>query len=277
MSAVADRLPRLLYGTAWKGAETERLVLLALKSGFRGIDTANQRKHYNEAGVGAAIKRAIAGRVVTRDALFVQTKFTPVAAQDHRQPYDLDADPGVQVQQSFASSLDHLGLDRIDSYLLHGPSTGSGLRAYDLAVWRAMEGLAARGQTGALGISNVTLAQLKLLWSKSQTKPAFVQNRCCASTGWDRAVRAFCTKHGIVYQAFSLMNANQLALETPTVDKLAGDLGCSRAQLVYRFAQQRGMLPLTGTTNRLHMREDLAAETIWLDPKQLAAMDRIGR
>ena len=70
------RVPRLLYGTAWKEDETQRLTALALRQGFRGIDTANQRRHYHEAAVGQAIAAAIANGIVTRDDLFLQTKFT---------------------------------------------------------------------------------------------------------------------------------------------------------------------------------------------------------
>ena len=105
------RVPRFIYGTAWKEHRTEGLTRLALEVGFRGIDTANQRKHYFEAGVGAAI--AAAG--IARDELFLQTKFTDVRGQDHRLPYDPDAPPFSseliwrQVEQSFASSLTHLG------------------------------------------------------------------------------------------------------------------------------------------------------------------------
>jgi aryl-alcohol dehydrogenase-like predicted oxidoreductase len=94
------RVPRFIYGTAWKEHRTEGLTRLALEVGFRGIDTANQRQHYFEAGVGAAI--AAAG--IARDELFLQTKFTDVRGQDQRLPYDPDAPLGRQVEQSFASS-----------------------------------------------------------------------------------------------------------------------------------------------------------------------------
>ncbi|HEV8628842.1 MAG TPA: aldo/keto reductase, partial [Thermoanaerobaculia bacterium] len=85
-------VPSLLYGTAWKEERTEALVAAALAAGFRGIDTANQRRHYHEAGVGVALARALARREVTREALFVQTKFTFVEGQDTRLPYDPAAD-----------------------------------------------------------------------------------------------------------------------------------------------------------------------------------------
>src|SRR5919106_6346039 len=113
-------VPRFIYGTAWKENETERLTRLALEAGYRGIDTANQRRHYFEAGVGAAVARAIADGLLQRADLFLQTKFTYVDGQDHRLPYDPNADIATQVRQSFASSLEHLQVDSIDSYVLHG-------------------------------------------------------------------------------------------------------------------------------------------------------------
>src|SRR4051794_36561828 len=85
------RVPRFLYGTAWKEDQTQPLTELALAQGFRGIDTANQRRHYDEAAVGQGIAAAIARGLVTRDELFLQTKFTFRDGQDHRLPYDAAA------------------------------------------------------------------------------------------------------------------------------------------------------------------------------------------
>src|SRR3954471_17586187 len=135
------RVPRLLYGTAWKEQETRRLTGLALSQGFRGIDTANQRRHYDEAAVGQAVAVALAGGLVGRGDLFLQTKFTFRQGQDHRLPYDPEAPIGAQVEQSLASSLEHLGTESVDSYLLHGPSRRSGLSSVDWEAWRAMEAL----------------------------------------------------------------------------------------------------------------------------------------
>src|SRR5438874_9695478 len=101
------RVPAFLYGTAWKEDQTRPLTELAIKQGFRGIDTANQRRHYHEAAVGQAVAAAIAGGLVTRDELFLQTKFTFRNGQDHRLPYDPQAPIATQVEQSFASSLEH--------------------------------------------------------------------------------------------------------------------------------------------------------------------------
>src|SRR3954468_15103642 len=116
--------PDFLYGTAWKEERTAALTELALRSGFRGIDTANQRKHYFETGVGEGLAAAYRAGIVKRANLFLQTKYTSLGGQDHRLPYDPAAAPAVQVAQSLGSSLEHLQTNYIDSFVLHGPSSG---------------------------------------------------------------------------------------------------------------------------------------------------------
>jgi len=268
-------VPRFLYGTAWKEAETKRLTALALAAGFRGIDTANQRKHYHEVGVGEAVREAIAAGLVTRDALFLQTKFTHQAGQDHRLPYDPAAPIGEQVAQSFASSLEHLGVERIDSYVLHGPSRRVGLGAADWEAWRAMEKLHAAGRTKLLGVSNVSLEQLRTLCEKAEVRPRFVQNRCFASHGWDREVRAFCRANEITYQGFSLLTANRDVLAHPEMSRIAKQHGRTIAEVVFRFALEVGMIPLTGTTQSEHMRTDLGAFDFRLEPAEVATIESL--
>jgi diketogulonate reductase-like aldo/keto reductase len=132
-------VPSFMYGTAWKKEDTTRLVQLAVESGFKAIDTANQLVHYEEALVGEALQ-ALAKKGITRDSLFLQTKFTPANGQDHRTPYDPSADLTNQVGQSFDSSLAHLHTDHLDSYVLHGPYSRRGLGKEDWEVWTAMKG-----------------------------------------------------------------------------------------------------------------------------------------
>ena len=268
------RVPRFLYGTAWKEDDTQRLTELALRQGFRGIDTANQRKHYHEAAVGRGVAAALAGGV-TRDDLFLQTKFTFRAGQDHRLPYDPDAAVAAQVEQSFASSLQHLGTDGIDSYVLHGPSTRASLTATDWDAWRAMEAVHASGRARLLGVSNVTLEQLQELCRGARVRPRFVQNRCYAARGWDRRIRAFCTANGISYQGFSLLTGNRDVLTCPEVIRIAARHGRTSAEIVFRFALEVGMIVLTGTTDADHMRGDLDAFDFRLPPEDVALIERV--
>jgi diketogulonate reductase-like aldo/keto reductase len=107
-------------------------------------------------------------------------------------------------------------------------------------------------------------------------KPVFVQNRCYASRGWDREVRAFCRVHAIRYQGFSLLTANRAELATPKVKALAERVGGSVAQVVFRFAQQLGMLPLTGTSDPAHMAADLGCAAFELSADDLDVLDSFG-
>lgn len=264
-------IPSFMYGTAWKKEATAQLVQLAVASGFTAIDTANQLIHYDEALVGAALQ-ALRGNGIERDKLFLQTKFTSSDGQDHRMPYDPSADLATQVDQSFESSLSHLGTDYLDSYVLHAPFQRRGLGKADWEVWSAMERLCESGRTRMIGISNVTAAQLAELCEQAKIKPMVVQNRCYAVLGWDMEVREICRANDVIYQGFSLLTANRQVVAAPDVHAMARRLGAGPAQVIFRFAMQVGMLPLTGTTNEQHMREDLAAEQLSLTE---AEVDRI--
>jgi diketogulonate reductase-like aldo/keto reductase len=249
-------IPDFLYGTAWKEERTAALVELALQMGFRGVDTANQRRHYFEAGVGLGLVAAYATGLSRAD-LFLQTKFTYRPGQDHRLPYDPAASLSVQVAQSLGSSLEHLDTDYVDSYVLHGPSSGHGWSEFDAEVWEAMIDERNAGRTRLLGVSNVSRRHLEQMAVRHADAPAFVQNRCYARFGWDREVRAFCRERNITYQGFSLLTANPEVLRHPLVAGLAERASATPAQVVFSFAQSVGMLPLTGTSDREHMRQDL--------------------
>jgi len=242
--------------------------------GFTAIDTANQLIHYQEALVGDALL-ALAKQGIARDRLFLQTKFTSVGGQDQRTPYDASADLTTQVRQSFASSLAHLHTEYVDSYVLHGPYQRRGLGKADWEVWAAMEGLYRSGKTKMIGISNVTEEQLTQLCAQATVKPMVVQNRCYAVLGWDHAVREMCQAHGIIYQGFSLLTANEAVLADPAIRAIAARLGAGIAQVVFRFAMQVGMLPLTGTTSPQHMKEDLQAEQFALSPEDIRRIETI--
>jgi len=268
-------LPSFMYGTAWKKEATMRLVQLAVASGFKAIDTANQLIHYQEALVGEALQ-ALEQKGIRRDSLFLQTKFTPVNGQDHRTPYDASSDLATQVRQSFDSSLTHLHTEYVDSYVLHGPYSRRGLGNADREVWAAMEGLYRSGKTKMIGISNVTAEQLTQLCEQANVKPMVVQNRCYAALGWDKEVREICRAHGIIYQGFSLLTANGDVLADPEVRTIATRLGTGVAQVIFRFAMHIGMLPLTGTTSPQHMKEDLQAEHFALSTEEIRRIETIG-
>jgi diketogulonate reductase-like aldo/keto reductase len=264
-------VPRFIYGTAWKEERTAELTALALRLGFRGIDTANQRQHYFEEGVGLGLAAAYQAGLVKREDLFLQTKFTYEHSQDGRCPYDPSAPLNVQVAQSIANSLTHLNTDYVDSYVLHVPASTDGWSDDDNQVWGAMKRERDAGRATILGVSNVSLLQL----IEMPEKPMFVQNRCFARTGWDRPVRGYCTQHGITYQGFSLLTANRGVLRHPEFDALCREYGATRPQLVFAFAHAVGIVPLTGTTDPQHMQEDLASNLFSLPPNVIQKIDTL--
>lgn len=268
-------IPSFMYGTAWKKEATARLVQQAVGVGFTAIDTANQLIHYEEALVGEALL-ALAKQGISRDRLFLQTKFTSANGQDHRTPYDSQADLTTQVGQSFDSSLTHLHTDYIDSYVLHGPQYRRGLGAGDWEIWAAIEAIYDSGKAKMIGVSNVSAEQLTLLCERAKHKPMVVQNRCYAALAWDQEVRAICRAHGILYQGFSLLTANRELFADPEVRAMAAKYGAGLAQLIFRFAMQIGMLPLTGTTNSQHMQEDLQCDRFTIDAGDLERLETIG-
>ena len=268
-------IPDFLYGTAWKEDRTAALTELALRAGFSGIDTANQRRHYFEEGVGQGLAAAYRAGVVTRSDLFLQTKFTYQRGQDHRLPYDPAASLSTQVAQSMASSLTHLGTDYVDSYVLHGPSSGYDWTEADAEVWEAMIRERDSGRTRLLGVSNVSLQHLEQMAAAHGEVPAFVQNRCFARTGWDREVRAFCRERKIIYQGFSLLTANIEVLRHPLVADLAARNNATPAQIVFCFARAVGMLPLTGTSDPAHMKQDLASRDLVISTETVRAIESL--
>lgn len=266
-------IPDFLYGTAWKQDRTATLTELALHAGFRAVDTANQRRHYNEAGVGEGLRAACRAGIATRADLFLQTKFTYPRGQDHRLPYDPAASVTVQVAQSLASSLEHLATDHVDSYVLHGPSSSYDWTDTDAEVWDAMRKERDAGRTRLLGVSNVSLSHLQQMEAAHAELPVFVQNRCFARLGWDREVRLFCHQRKIIYQGFSLLTANPEVLQHPPLIALAAQLNATPAQVVFSFARAVGVLPLAGTSSPEHMKQDLASLKLTLPPDVWRAIE----
>ena len=254
------RVPRILYGTAWKNADTENLVDLALETGFRGIDTACQPKHYIEAGVGAGIAAAIAGGLKNAPAradLYVQTKFTSLSGQDpKRVPYDPDAPLPEQINQSIAASLRNLRTDYLDCVLLHSPMP---TMAQTFSAWRSLETCIDAGLVRQLGISNCyALPDLEQLCGGARIKPAVIQNRFYADTGYDREIRAYCRQNGIIYQSFWTLSANPHLLVHPVMTALTAAHERTAPQILFRYLTQIGVVPLTGTKSETHMQQDLA-------------------
>ena len=272
-TAAGVKMPRLIYGTAWKKERTEELVVKAVLAGFRGIDTACQPKHYDEPLVGAALQR-LKTQGIERDALFLQIKFTPLSGQDpHRIPYDKNAPLGTQVAQSFEVSKQNLQTDYVDSLVLHSP-----VAPYEdlLKVWAAMEAIQKAGGAGQLGISNCyDLDCLMQLYADSGVKPAVVQNRFYQDTGYDAPLRQWCSDRGVIYQSFWTLTANPHILDSKAIRTLARKYDKTTAQIFFRYLSQIGIVPLTGTCSERHMKEDLDSFDIELNADEVESVSRL--
>jgi diketogulonate reductase-like aldo/keto reductase len=274
LSAFGVRMPRIIYGTAWKREKTAALVEKAIRTGFRGIDTACQPKHYHEPGVGEGIAACIQAEIVTREELYLQTKFTPLDGQDPKSiPYDPKASLGDQVAQSIRCSLKNLQTPYLDGLILHSPLAS---RQQLLEVWQAMEQAFEDGVIKQLGISNCyDPATLAFLFEAAAVKPAVLQNRFYADTHYDRSLRDFCRQQNILYQSFWTLTANPGVLADRILKTLAARYGRSSAQVFFRFLTQIGVVPLTGTASEQHMREDLEIFEFELTGEECRSIDRL--
>lgn len=263
-----------LYGTAWKKERTKELVELAVRTGFRGIDTACQPKHYSEPGVGDALQALYNSNIITRGDIFLQTKFTPIRGQDpNNVPYDKESSLHDQVLQSFQVSCANLRTDFIDSLVLHSP-----LQSLEdtLTVWQTFEEIYKSGKVGQLGLSNTyDIHTLRSVYEHAEVKPAVLQNRFYAESNFDVDIRQFCLSHGIQYQSFWTLTANPHALKSATVQALARKYEKTPQQIFFRFVQQLGILPLTGTKSETHMRQDLDTSSFSLTEQEVKSVEHV--
>ncbi|KAH7366872.1 aldo/keto reductase [Plectosphaerella cucumerina] len=262
-------IPRLVYGTAWKEGRSSALVTTALSTGFRGVDTAAQPRHYREDLVGAGIRAFLASpAAVARENLYIQTKFTPSQAPGPGVPYDLSAPIEDQVASSIASSLRNLAAGDenshddvyLDCVVLHSPLPSA---AETLAAWRALETHVPH-PVRRLGISNVSLAELERLHAEAVVKPSVVQNRFYprdqGGGGYAAGVRKFCEENGIVFQSFWTLTGNPALAGWRVVGDVVDALGgrVEKEVAVYALVMALGRVcVLDGTTREEGMKGDL--------------------
>ncbi len=269
-------MPRLLYGSAWKKERTAELVELALRSGFMGVDTACQPRHYHEAGVGEALSAIFSKGLAARSEIYVQTKFTPFAGQDPSNvPYDPQASLTQQVLQSCEASLRNLRIAYVDGLVLHSPYPDD---KDTIEVWRAMESLYDQALVRQLGVSNCyELTRLEALYQKARIRPATIQNRFHAKSGYDKEIRAFCDECGIIYQSFWTLTANAEILKSPEMADLAAKYGRSPAQVFFRYLTQRDIVCLIGASSAPHMAQDLSIFEFRLSAAACESLDALLR
>ncbi|KPM35301.1 hypothetical protein AK830_g11251 [Neonectria ditissima] len=251
-------IPKLVYGTAWKKDQSADLVYKALKHGFRGIDTAAQPKHYNEKGVAQGVQKAIGDGIVAREALFIQTKFSPPSAQGPTVPYDLDAPLAEKVHQSVKSSLELFTIagqePYLDSVVMHSPMQTI---EETITAWKTLETYVP-GKIRTLGISNTTLTTLQALSAQATVKPSVVQNRFYEDTSFEAELRTFCREEGIVFQSFWTLSGNPRLSKARPVKLVAEKAGVHLVAAYYALVLGLEWITvLDGTTNEAHMKDDL--------------------
>ncbi|WVF73172.1 hypothetical protein IAT40_007991 [Kwoniella sp. CBS 6097] len=253
-------MPKIMYGTAWKKESTTDLVVQAFKAGFRGVDTACQPKHYREGLVGKALQTLFVEGVVKREDVFVQTKFTSIDGQDRSQPLPYDPKSSIpdQVMQSLQTSLKNLGIEYIDSVVLHSPLR---TKEQTLAAYRTLESFVEKGQVRHLGVSNIyDPSLLKWLIGEAKVKVGVVQNRWYEGNGWDWDIYDICQANDIRYQSFWTLTGSPSLLSHPALVDLASKYGLTPEQTVYKLCQVWNITPLCGSSTLAHVNEAVAVE-----------------
>jgi len=281
-SVIHNGKPFLVYGTAWKKENTARFVMEAVQAGFRFIDTACQPKHYNEPGVGDGWKAAASELGLNREDLFLQTKFTSYDGQDpNNLPYDAAAPIEEQVRTSLAVSLKNLHTEYLDSWVMHSPMETV---EETMIVWRVMESFVDQGVVHKLGMSNCyDFNKFKAIYEQARIKPSVLQNRFYKQSNFDTDLRKFCKENNIWYQSFWTLTASIEALRSPAVKELADAKGLSPQTYMFAFLMSLGYVtPLSGTTSRVHMAEDVAVmeriqggEVFFENEEQLRVMAKL--
>ncbi len=233
-----NAMPQLGFGVFQVPEEqTTAAVSDALEVGYRSIDTA--AAYGNEAAVG----KALAGSGIARGELFVTTKLWNT---DH------GAD---KAPQAFARSLDQLGLDHVDLYLVHWPVPSKGLF---VETWRALQDVYADGRAKAIGVSNFTAAHIGRLLAETDVVPAVNQVELHPFLPQD-ALRAMHAEHGIATEAWSPLGQGGELLRHPVLTGLADRHGVTPAQVVLRWHLQLGniAIPKSVTPERIRSNFDV--------------------
>ncbi|GJF22376.1 aldo/keto reductase [Streptomyces sp. HO565] len=248
-------IPQLGFGVFQvPDAETTAAVSAALEAGYRSIDTA--AIYGNEAGVG----RALADSGIARDDLFVTTKLW-------------NADQGYDATlKAFDTSLDKLGLDHVDLYLIHWPTPARDLYRES---WKAIEKLVADGRIRAAGVSNFQPAHLERLIAGSDLVPAVNQVELHPGLQ-QRELRAAHARLGIVTEAWSPL-AQGAVLKDEAITTIAVRHGKSAAQVVLRWHLQLGNVVIPKSVTPARIRENLDVFDFTLTDDEMTAIAGLDR
>ncbi|WPF82847.1 aldo/keto reductase [Sanguibacter sp. 4.1] len=249
-------MPRLGFGVFQvPDDETRAAVSTALEAGYRSIDTA--AVYGNERGTG----QALADSGIARDELFVTTKLW-----NSEQGYD-------STLAAFDASLEKLGLDHVDLYLIHWPTPAKDTY---LDTWRAFEEIYASGRARAIGVSNFLPEHLERVVAAGGTVPAVNQVELHPALQ-QRDIQAANAAHGVVTEAWSPLAQGGALLSEEPITAIADRLGRSPAQVVLRWHLQQGRVVIPKSVTPSRIAENIALFDFELTGDDLAAIDGLER
>jgi diketogulonate reductase-like aldo/keto reductase len=228
------------------GPECERAVAWALEEGYRLIDTA--QAYGNESSVG----RAIRSSGIPREEIFLTTKFYPGSR-----------DPRVEAEKS----LGRLGTDYLDLYLIHWPQGGP------TWAWPGMEAASEAGLTKGIGVSNFGASEIQELLKVSQIRPAVNQIQF-SPFEYRRSLVEACEDAAVVAQAYSPLGTGR-HLGDPVVERIASATGRTPAQVLIRWAIQKGLSVIPKSSHRERIEENFAVFDFDLDEESVSALDAL--
>ncbi|MFB6799807.1 aldo/keto reductase [Peribacillus butanolivorans] len=210
-----------------EGPELVNAVKVAIKHGYRSIDTA--AIYGNEEGVGQGIREGLKEAGISREDLFVTSKVW-------------NADLGYESTiAAYETSLKKLGLEYLDLYLIHWPVEGKYKEA-----WKALETLYKEGKAKAIGVSNFQIHHLKDVIKDAEVKPMVNQVECHPRLT-QKEVQAFCKEQGIQLEAWSPLMQGEL-LDNEVLQEIATKYGKSVAQVILRWDLQNGIVTIPKST-----------------------------
>lgn len=257
------KLPNMGFGV-WqipKGV-TAHCVKLALKAGYRYIDTA--AAYHNEKEVGEGIRQAMEEYGIKREEIFVSTKLW----NDHR-GYD-------KAVEAIETSLDNLGLDYIDLYMLHWPAVAKwhdNWRDINADTYRAVEDYYKQGKIKSIGVANYLAHHLEALIEDTDIKPMVNQIEYHPGFGQIESAK-YCQEHGIIVEAWSPLGCGEV-LQNKTLKQLADKYKKSTAQICIRWLLQKNILPIMKSTHEERMIENMQVFDFEISSQDMQIIDAI--
>ncbi|MEG9298228.1 aldo/keto reductase [Mangrovibacillus sp. Mu-81] len=249
-------MPQLGYGVfrVEEGTELEKAVETAIRMGYRSIDTA--AIYGNEKSVGNGVRNAIDAGLVTREELFITSK-----VWNDGLSYD-------ETIAAYEESLEKMGLDYLDLYLIHWPGKDKYMES-----WKALQALYKDGRIKSIGVSNFEVHHLETLLNEAEIKPVVNQIEFHPKLT-QKEVRTFCEEHNIRVEAWSpLMNAE--LLKNDTVQEMAKSVGKSAAQIILRWDLQHGIITIPKSMTESRMKENISLFDFELSEEQMKQLDEL--